>query len=50
VTDHFLRWNESRLASVIKSAAAELSAAIGYEPKPMPNLMMPTRRMAAGRG
>ena len=34
VTDHFMRWNESRLASVIKSAAAELSSAIGYEAEP----------------
>jgi IclR family acetate operon transcriptional repressor len=49
VTDHFARWNESRLASVIKLAAAELSTAIGYEPASLPGMMMPSRRMAAGR-
>jgi hypothetical protein len=50
MTDHFFRWNESRLASVIISAAAELSVAIGYEAKQLPSLTMPQRRMAAGRG
>jgi DNA-binding IclR family transcriptional regulator len=50
MTGHFFRWNESRLASVIISAAAELSAAIGYEAKPLPSLTVPPRRLAAGRG
>ncbi|MFN7992405.1 MAG: IclR family transcriptional regulator [Bryobacteraceae bacterium] len=32
MSSHFYRWNEARLASVMKSAAARLSASLGYDP------------------
>jgi IclR family transcriptional regulator, KDG regulon repressor len=44
MTDHFFRKNESRLASVVKSAAAELSASIGYEAKSIGKPRAPVRR------
>jgi IclR family transcriptional regulator, KDG regulon repressor len=51
MTQHFYRWDEARLGSLMKQAAAELSAAIGYEPKHMPDSAVPVlRRMAAARG
>lgn len=47
----FYRWDEARLGSLMKQAAAELSAAIGYESKHIAGARMPPlRRMAAGRG
>ena len=50
MTDRFFRSNESRLASVVKSAAAELSASIGYESKTIGNLRAPVRRALTNRG
>jgi DNA-binding IclR family transcriptional regulator len=37
-SDQFYRWNESRLAFIMRSAAAELSTAIGYVNTPAPAL------------
>jgi DNA-binding IclR family transcriptional regulator len=50
MTDRFFRNNESRLASVVKSAAAELSASIDYEAKSIGNLRAPVRRGITIRG
>jgi DNA-binding IclR family transcriptional regulator len=47
MSQRFYRWNEARLVSVMKSAAAELSAGIGYEgaaPTGLPQPRQPYRR------
>lgn len=41
--DLFYRWQEPELASLIKAAAGELSAAIGYQPQTTPAMLRASR-------